>query len=122
MKNNSLIKYQESFFTKLKWKFKSIFFKDNKDKNEKDNDKIIEFESKETDVNQKTISTNKEEFFKLYNKVINKEVNINSLSKEDLTKVYEILKEEVKIKRDIIAEKTKVLEGKKEILKKIVNE
>ena len=124
MKNNSLIEYKEGFFAKLKRKFKSLFFRDNKNKakNETKSDKILEIERKETDVNSKTISTNKEEFFKLYKKVINKEVDINSLSKEDLAKVYEILKEEVKIKRNILTEKTKILEEKKEVLKNIVNE
>ena len=120
MKNNSLIKYQEGFFAKLKRKFRSIFFKDNKEEITKiDNKPII---NKTELNNENEVKSNKEEFFKLYNQVMKGEVDINSLDKESIAKINEMLEEEVRIKERILAEKTKILNEKKEILRRIVNE
>ena len=133
MKNNSLIKYKESFFSKLKRMFKNLFSKNvenntvsnteniNNINNKEDADNI-ELNIKKEEHSSVNNINNKEEFFKLYNKVINKEVDLQTLNKEELAKLHEILNEEVRIKRNLLAEKIKILEEKKETLKKLINE
>ena len=131
MKDNSLIKYQEGFFAKLKRKFRSLFIK------KVDNIKIEE-NKETTDVKiPKPINTilatsisdasskskiDKNEFFDLYNKIIKKEIDIKTVDPDTLKDIYKILEEEARLKRNILAQKIKILEEKKELIKKITNE
>lgn len=130
MKNNSLIKYQEGFFSKLRRKFKNIFIK--KSISDIDNVHIEQSNIKES-INDKTeisnekermqnANLNKEEFFELYKKAVNGEIELSSIDPENLNKIFKILNEEVRIKKETLVKRVQVLEEKREVLKKIANE
>ena len=134
MKNNSLIKYQEGFFSKLRRKFKSIFMKKSisdieemhiEQSNTKDsiNDKIeISNEKERIENTNSNTNSNKEAFFELYKKAVNGEIDLSSIDPENLEKIYKILNEEVRIKKETLVKRVKVLEEKREIINKIANE
>ena len=132
MKNNSLIKYKEGFFARLKRKFKSIFIKDNKTNSEteklgntNENETIIPESIKNNqaeNILEKKSNIKKDEFFELYNKVMNNEIDIKSLELKDIEKIQKILNEDIRINIKILKQKTKILEEKRDMLKKLINE
>lgn len=87
-----LIEYKkESFFERIKNKIKRMFFK-------KEQVKVNE-------ENVDYVGLNKGEFFEIYEKVKNGEMNLENLDKETVVKILRMLKEELNINRNKINEK-----------------
>ena len=91
MKNAYLIEKKVGIFDKIK-SFIKEFLK--KEKQTTYKEKVVKQEKKESN-NQKL---NKEQFMELYQKVVNREVDCNTLDEETITKICELLKEEFLIR------------------------
>lgn len=128
MKNNSLIEYKEGFFSRLKNKLKRIFNRDSKIETKETKKEQLNLKNsinKKEGINNengKYSQLNKIEFFELYNKVLKGKIELKSIDPVNLEKIYKILNEEVRIKKESLEKKVKVLEEKNKIIKKIVNE
>lgn len=128
MKNNSLIEYKEGFFSRLKNRLKSIFNRDSKietketQKEQLNLKNSINKKEEFNNENGKYSQLNKIEFFELYNKVLKGEIELKSIDPVNLEKIYKILNEEVRIKKESLEKKIKVLEEKSKIIRKIANE
>lgn len=117
MEDKYLIEKKESFFSRIKNWFNSIFTKNKILEEEKTDSEIKEneienindiAEIKENDTKNKDsdfkikYQEDKAKFMDIYNKVKKKEIEVNSLDEETVKKISKLLYEEILMKVDII--------------------
>ena len=86
-KDKQMIQYKEKFFSKLKQKIKSLFFKSN----------IKNIEKENIAASKHNEELNKEEIMRLYKNVKDEKVDLNNIEAKDLYRVMLLLKEEIEI-------------------------
>ena len=103
MEDKYLIEKKESFFSRIKNWFNSIFTKNKILEEEKTDSEIKENDTKNKDSDFKIkYQEDKAKFMDIYNKVKKKEIEVNSLDEETVKKISKLLYEEILMKVDII--------------------
>jgi len=87
-KNEQMITYKESIWTKIKNKFLNLVFKK---KNQNDID--VNKENKNVNIPSKT----KEEIMEIYNKVKSRQMEVEELDEDTLDKVILLIREEMEL-------------------------
>lgn len=107
MESKQIVKYKESFWSKIKNKFINLF---KRTKNNYNNEEVQNISAKDNDIVQKN-NMSKQEVMELYKKVKNKEVELESLDNESLYKILSLLEEELKLWDEKVTNQCKQIES-----------
>ena len=87
-KNEQMITYKESIWSRIKNKFFNLFFKKNKQEG-------IDINTEKEGINKKVKT--KEEIMEIYNKVKSRQIEVEDIDEDTLDKVILLIREEMEL-------------------------